>query len=143
MSDLSEKAKTLLHDNSGSFTFALVNGEKSFTSDKRGIAPILMLLENNPSLLKGAYIADKVIGKAAALLLIHGGVTEIYAALASQLAVDMCEKYNVVISCGSIVPLIKNRTGEGMCPMEASVMFLDDPECAYRVLAKNFKKMIK
>lgn len=139
MNVLSEKAKSLLHD--GGFTFALINGEKSFTSDKRGVAPVLMLLEDNPSLLKGAFIADKVIGKAAALLLICGGVNEIYADTASSAAVEVCEKHDIPFFYGKSVPVIKNRTGEGMCPMEASVLFLDNPGRAFEVISENYKKI--
>lgn len=141
MNDLSEKAKSLLHE--GGFTFALTNGEKTFTSDKRGVAPVLMLLETDSRLLKGAYIADRVIGKAAALLLIYGGVNEIYADTVSSPAVEICKSHNIPLFYKDLVPLIKNRTGEGMCPMEASVLFIDNPARAFEVIAELYKKMTK
>ena len=55
----------------GSYTCILCQQGRFLTSEKRGIMPLLCWLEEDR--LKGSCVADKIIGKAAALLLIFGG----------------------------------------------------------------------
>lgn len=136
-----EKAKALLSEND--YTFALINGGKTFTSDKRGIAPILMLLDTSPELLKNAVIADKVIGKAAAMLLVYAGISQLHTVTISELAIDTLKNFDIQFSYENVVPQIKNRSGDGMCPMEASVMYVEKPEKAYEILKEMYSKMIK
>lgn len=40
---------------------------------KRGVQDLYRLLKDDPDFLKGAFVADKVVGKAAAALMILGG----------------------------------------------------------------------
>ena len=47
-----------------------------------GIRPILTLLDKG--VLKDAQIADKVIGKAAAMMLVFGGIKEVHAGVISE-----------------------------------------------------------
>ena len=53
----------------GGHTFVLVNGEKQYTSTLTGIMPVLCLIKDRPNLI-GATVADKVVGKSAALLFV-------------------------------------------------------------------------
>lgn len=46
---------------------------------ERGVKDLYRLLTTEPSSLAGAFVADKVVGKAAAALLILGGVGELHA----------------------------------------------------------------
>ena len=41
---------------------------------ERGVADLFRLLREEPQLLRGAFIADKVVGKGAAALMVLGGV---------------------------------------------------------------------
>ena len=45
---------------------------------ERGVKDIYRLLKEEPDFLNGSFIADKVIGKAAAALMILGGVKEVF-----------------------------------------------------------------
>lgn len=56
-----ERARTLLSENDN--TFCAVKGQYVVTSQKRGVAPIIDILGNEPDFLTGASAADKVIGK--------------------------------------------------------------------------------
>ena len=67
-----ERARTLLSENDN--TFCAVKGQYVVTSQKRGVAPIIDILGNEPDFLTGASAADKVIGKSSALMLVLGGV---------------------------------------------------------------------
>ncbi len=93
------------------------DGDVVFSSEKRGIAPLVEFNEFSDS--RGGFsLADKVIGKAAALLCIYSGVGHVYANVISTPAVNALVKNNIDVSYDSEVPSIKNRAGDGLCPME-------------------------
>lgn len=93
------------------------NGEiRTFTS--RGVLDLFTLLNNSPEFLDGAVVADKVIGKGAAVLMIAGHVEEAYAEVISDPALKIFNEYHVKISYGRVVPHIINRTGTDICPVE-------------------------
>jgi iron complex outermembrane receptor protein len=105
-----------LHD--GSHSLVVENDGSIHTYDGRGVSDLYDLLKNYPSLLKGARIADKVVGKGAAALMAVGGVRTVYADLISEPALELLMAERVHVSFGKIVHYIKNRTGDGVCPVE-------------------------
>lgn len=88
------------------------------TCNGRGVSDLHDILHHSPQLLQGAQVADKVVGRGAATLMILGGVKQLYAALISQQAIDFLDKANVRYTYGKRVPVIINRTGTGLCPVE-------------------------
>ncbi len=136
-----EQAINILH--TGGYTIVVQKEEQQFTSTKRGIAPILELMNDDAKLLKDAIVADKVIGKAAALLLIYGKVKHIHAVVISELAIDILNQYKVSFTYDQKVPYIINRTKTDMCPMEHCVLEINDPEYAYEALKEAVVKLMK
>lgn len=98
--------------------------------------PLLEWLSKSPELLKGACAADKVVGKAAALLMIYGGVSEIYAEVISESAADCLEQNGIKFSFGKRVPYIRNRNKTDMCPMEKRCLHINSPDEAYEALSQ-------
>ena len=49
------------------------------TFSRRGVADLFSLVADEPDFLRGASVADRVIGRGAALLLVKGGAREVYA----------------------------------------------------------------
>lgn len=88
------------------------------TFRQRGVADLYELLNREPEFLQGASIADKVIGKAAAALMVLGGVKEIYADVISEPALALLQEAAVKVSFGQAVDHIINRTQTGWCPLE-------------------------
>ncbi len=131
--DFLERAKTLLSETDASLV--VIKEDEEHISSDRGIAPILSLLEKNPDFLKGAYVADKVIGKAAAFLLVYAGIERLYARTLSKLAVQVLDDHFLTYEYDQLVPNIINRAGDGMCPMEQKVLNISDPAEAYRLFA--------
>lgn len=76
------------------------------------------LLKGEPGFLHGASIADKVIGKGAAALMILGGIKEIYADVISQPALSLLHDNGIKVSYDKAVDHIINRLGTGWCPVE-------------------------
>lgn len=122
-------AKQLLKD--GAAIAVVRNGER-FVSDEKMIFRLLQLCGDG--LLKGASVADKIVGKAAALLLIKGGAASVYGEVASESAAEVFSRYPVDFSYGTLTPYIVNRRGNGKCPMELTVEDIDDPDEAFEAL---------
>lgn len=84
----------------------------------RGIQDLYRLLKEEPAFLAGAFVADKVVGKGAAALMILGGVKEVFADVASRPALALLEAARIKTEYTRAVPYIVNRTQTGMCPVE-------------------------
>ena len=82
MSDEVKKARKLLAE--GGYTCVAVKNGSTCFSTERGVRPLLEWLEQPEAPLREAAVADKVIGKAAALLMVYAGVREVYAAVISE-----------------------------------------------------------
>lgn len=89
------------------------------TSKDRGIKPIFDVYTMNHSLLKDSYVADRVIGKAAAIFLIHGKIKGLYTDLISDVAMDVLEEAGIEVEYKKKVPFILNREGNDLCPIES------------------------
>ena len=126
-----EQAKTVLMEQQ--LTCVVLCETHTYTSTQRGIAPLMQWLKEGVD-MQGAYVADKVVGKAAAYLYVLLGVREVYAAVISRPALDVLERYNIGTVYDMLVPAIRNRTDTGFCPMETAVLDIDDANEAYRVL---------
>ena len=111
------------------------NNASVITSDDRGVNSLIKLIKEDKSQLSGSLIADKVIGKAAALLMIYAGVKEIYAPIISKPALKTLLKHNVKVYYDKEVERIINRKGDGLCPMETLCLDIEKPEQAYLLLS--------
>ena len=118
---------------SGNHTCVIKTSDAVLTSNKSGIDPIIEWLVNGYH-LKDAIVADKIIGKAAALLYVLADVKVIHADIMSERALVILNKYKITSYYDKLVPLIINRQGNGQCPMEEAVEDIDDPNLAYDVL---------
>lgn len=86
---------------------------------RRGVADLLSMLHNEPSFTAGAFIADKVVGKGAAALMVLCGFAEVFADVVSTPARQLLEQANVRLSFSVEVPNIINRSNTGVCPVES------------------------
>ncbi len=119
----------------------LRDGERVFRSQKKGIAPLLEYLELFDIHDEGELIVfDRVVGNAAALLMKLARCKEVYAALASELAVETLKGFDIPGSFQKIVPHIINRKGTGMCPFER--LSIGKSPADFYNLAKNKQKSL-
>ena len=121
----------LLHE--GKHSLVVSNGEVR-TFDRRGVADLYALLQEDSDFLKGASVADKVVGKAAAALMILGEVGELHADVVSRPTLDLFADSGVRVSYGTAVPHIINRTKTGWCPLETCCRYCLTPQdCLVRI----------
>lgn len=93
---------------------------KRFTG--RGIKDIYNLYKNDREFLRGAILADKVIGAGAAAVMIAGGVVEIFAGVISEKAQQLFIEHGVKVQYNILVKSIINRQRDGVCPLEAKCL---------------------
>lgn len=94
------------------------SGDAVRTFRGRGVQDLWRLLHEEPELLRGAFVADKVVGKGAAALMIAGGVAELFADVISEQALDLLARSDVRVTYAAAVPHIVNRAHTGWCPVE-------------------------
>lgn len=112
-----EKIKDILHHKNASLVVYYANGDiKEYYQDR--IKDIKNILKENSEALKGAIIADKVIGKVAGSILTVAGVKEIYADVMSKYAIPVLEENHIKYEYLEKVDFIINKDNTGMCPME-------------------------
>lgn len=63
----------------GGYSCVMKNREEVRTFTQRGVADLYDLYQADSAFMKGAAIADKVIGKGAAALMVLGGFKTVYA----------------------------------------------------------------
>lgn len=124
----------------GEYSCVLVRDEEIImTSYDKGIKPLLHKLLEDESALQAAALADKVIGKAAALLTIYAGIKSVYAHVMSDCAKAILDKKGIKVEYNRIVPYIMNQDGTDKCLMEKLVDDIEDPEEALKIFKEFFK----
>lgn len=111
------------------------------TSMDNGVKPLISLSMTDAGALDGAFAADKVIGCAAAAILIMGGISECFGVLMSNGAIKLFKENGIAYFYDKSVPVIRNRDKNGVCPMEAMTLGLSARD-AYAVLCDFFKDKI-
>lgn len=102
----------------GVHTLAVASGDTVRTFSRRGVADLYSLITEEPGMLRGASVADKVTGKGAAALMMLGGVAEMHTDVISESALGLLEQSGMAVHYDLAVPYIINRRGDGMCPVE-------------------------
>lgn len=106
----------------------------------RGIRPLLTFLDEGPT-VSGFCAADKVVGKAAALLYCLLQVQEVYAPVISRPALEVLECHGIRVYYQVCAPAIQNRAGNGLCPMETATQAISDPRLAPARIREALQKL--
>lgn len=118
-------------------TLQVFSGEALvFSSDGKWLYPLFELedfLENADWEPAALTVRDKIVGRAAALLLVRLGIRDVRAGIMSRLGREALERYGVEYEYDTLVDRIDCRTEE---------MLVDelDPERAYAMLKRRAKR---
>ena len=108
------------------------------TYSKPGVRDLEYLLDHDPEMLHGATIADKVIGKAAAAMVVVGGVKELYAEVMSKRAIPFLEEAGIAYTYGTLVDTIKEEGDR--CQLEKITAPASTPEETVALLRTHFEE---
>lgn len=123
MTEELRRAKEAL-DADTAVTLAVCRGDDLTVSREKGIKPLLKLTQGDD--LRNASAADRIVGKAAAMLYALTGVEEVFAQVLSEQGRTVLKHYGIVYEYGTLTENIINRSGTGLCPMEEAVKDIDD-----------------
>jgi len=139
MLDLEIAKQTLKKKN---LTLAIAkNGRIIFQSDSHGVMGLFEAIKRLGSNLEGAAVADKIVGKAAALLCAYSRVNAVFASILSFGGRDTLEGNGIEYEYEVLVPLILDRTGKSICPFERLSLNLENPREAYFRLKEFAEKL--
>lgn len=141
MNDRLKTAINILKEQQKSCVILNINGEIR-TSEAIGIKPLMEELRINKQAFTECVIADKVIGKAAALMAYLGNAEAVYGTIMSENAEEFLMNVGLEYEYGELVPYIENRTKDGRCPMEETVLEINDPNEAFEALENTIAKLM-
>ena len=122
------------------YTCIIVKDKDVIYSKESGIKPVIQILQQGKN-IEGYSVYDKIVGKAVASLLVLSKVGFVYAKTMSKLAKEYLEKYNLKFEYENLTDNIINRKNTGICPMEQTVLNLDNPRECFEALQKKLKQL--
>ncbi len=137
MNDL-EIAKGELYEEN--LTLAIVkDGEVIYSTKSHRISGFMDAIDKCGERLRGASLADRVVGKAIALLCAHAKIKEVYAAVLSRKAQAIFKQNKIVYHWSALVDNVLDTTKTGTCPFEKAATEISDPQKAYN----TFKRLLE
>ena len=133
-----EFAKNLLQTQG--YTCVLHKDGHVLTATERGVKPLVRWLTEKAQ-VRGYCAADKVVGKATAYLYVLLGVSAVHAQVMSISAAQVLSAHGIEASQDTLVENIINRQGTGICPFEAAVLDIHNPEEALAAIHKKMAEM--
>ena len=123
-------------------TVAASDGERLLTSCERGIKPLVQWLDDGGDFC-GFSFADKIVGRAAAMLYVRLGAARVWAQVMSRGGKTVLAEHGIAAECEVETERIINRLGTGMCPMEEAVEGIDNPLEAERAIRRKLSDLSK
>ncbi|PIN86598.1 hypothetical protein COV19_03705 [Candidatus Woesearchaeota archaeon CG10_big_fil_rev_8_21_14_0_10_44_13] len=124
------------------YSLALIRRNKIiFSSDKEGIRPLVECVRENEGQCneKECILHDKVVGLAAARLIVHMGcISYVHTDLCSIPAKELLESKKIGLEAKMIVDNILNKDRSGICRMELKAMEIKDDEKFFSELSGMF-----
>ncbi|MCX5833218.1 MAG: DUF1893 domain-containing protein [Deltaproteobacteria bacterium] len=116
--DFSQYALALIHE-----------GNVVYTSKNQGLVPLVACIEACSSRYRNCRLYDRVIGLAAAKLVVASRmIVSVFAGVSSQPAAEFLKKSNIPMESLLTVPHIIGRDGVSICPMEQRAMATEDAD---------------
>ena len=126
-------AKTVLKERNLSLVIAK-RSRLLFESRSSGISGLLQAVGDLKENLHDSSVADRVVGRAAALVLAQSGVKGVYAATLSKEGLRVLEENDIYIEHDNLVPKILDKEGKSICPFERFSATIESVDEAYEEL---------
>ena len=139
MRDLEIAKKQLIDDQ---LTLVIVkNGQVLFQTSTHRITGFIGAIEKFDQQLNGASVADRVAGKALALLCVYAGIREVYAEVLSKKAQAVFEENKIEAEWKQMVDNVLDLNKAGVCPFEKLAAGISDPKESYGAFKGLLEKM--
>ena len=114
-------------------------GKILFKGYGKGVKEMINAIDLLGDLMKDSSVADKVMGKACALLSSYAGVKAVYAKTISEAAIAVLEENGIYTVFDERVEKILDPSKARICPFEGLVIDIDDPVEAYSKLTAKIQ----
>ena len=109
-----------------------------------GIKPIIEIIDEMKNSINGAVLGDRILGKASALLSRFAKVNGVYSPKATKKAIAILILAGIPNQIDKMVPYLKNKNGDDICPFEKLLDNIDSPDEAFFLLKeKNYLNQAK
>ena len=134
--DLLQARELLAAEN---LAFVLVQqGRVLARGSDHGVVELLAAVDRLGPAVRGASLADKVVGKAVAMIVAFAGIGAVDTPLASEAAEQVLRSRGIALHAAALVPQILNRRGDGPCPLEQLTQPFTEPGAALVKLREFF-----
>jgi hypothetical protein len=117
------------------------NGQVIFQTDSHRISGFIHAIDTLGTQLNGASVADRVAGKALALLCIYAGINEIYAEVLSKKAQALFDEKGIACQWNQLVDNVLDLSKTNMCPFEKAAESINNPQDSYSMFKVLLEKM--
>ena len=107
-----------------------------FASHARRLEPLLQAIVALGEAFQEATVIDKMLGGAAAKLLVFARVREVLTPVASKPAVDILQEAGIPLEAVRVIDRVRRNDG-GLCHMEALSLCILDPAAFYTEIARR------
>lgn len=107
-----------------------------------GIKPIIESINELKDKINGSVIGDKILGKASALLCIYSKARAVYSPKSTNAAISLLSRKGIYYETDKVIPFIKNKYKNDICPFEKIVENIESPNDAYKILIDKYDKII-
>jgi hypothetical protein len=135
--EIAKKELTVNH-----VSLSIVNrGKILFESTSKGLKDLFIAVDRLGTSLKNASIADQIVGKAAAFLIVYSRADSVFAVIITEEGLKLLEQNHISAEFQKIVPNVLNKEKTDICPFEKSVMNCRDAKEAFGILKNIFHQM--
>ncbi len=128
-------------DKTGNSLMIYSHGQLIFQSTSKGIRPHLEAIEKHGESLRGTLMVDKIVGRAAALLILYSEAAEAHAQVLSRPGKQVLDMHGLPISYVELTDHIKLKDGSIYCPFERMVQGVTDPGEAYAAIVEKMDSL--
>ncbi len=125
----------------GNYSCVIENNNEIRTYSQRGVQDLYDLVKTQEPFLKNAKIADKIIGKGAASLIVLGGFSEVFTHTISTSAKEMLQSRGIHVTFDAEVDYIINNSKTDWCPLEKRVKDCKSAEECFPVVEKFIQEL--
>ncbi|MGD0979058.1 MAG: DUF1893 domain-containing protein [Candidatus Bathyarchaeia archaeon] len=110
------------------------DGQVLFETASHGISGLLSAIQDLDERLNGASAADKIVGKAIALLCLYAKIEGVYGSVMTREAKKLFEENKVHAEWEELIRNILDNCRSATCPFDRLAAGITDPEEAYKKL---------
>jgi hypothetical protein len=119
-------------------SIVVISYEKIWKKKTReGIRPILETIEEMGEDIHGSIIGARILGRASALLCRYAKAEGVYSPQGTKTGIALLIMGGVPCQVDELIPFIKNRPGDDICPFEKMLEDITSPEEAYKILKEK------